>query len=612
MRQKLRGGDSLDDQVGTKRGEGLTPEGGVPHARAFDGRLLRLAAGERRALTGAVGLGLVIAATRVGQGVALAFGLGAVFKGRQWTAILPWMFLAVALIAVRAVATALQGGAMAGASVRITTDLRLRLVARILRLGPGWVARERSGELEAVLVDGVEKLDAYYRLFLAKVIVAGITAVAIVVTVIAIDPVVGAVVAAFAAVVVFLPSAEYRALGPRMSFWSQTYRPLAAEFVDNLQGMATLKTFGVAGRRGRDLAERSAGVRDAAIGLVSTSGTFWGAMTLAAGAGVAAGLSVGALRLAEGNLSTQQLLLILLLAGECFLPAREIHDAMHMAVWGMSKVERAFSILESAAPLSSALAPGAPILATSDRASEPALRFENVTFRYRPDTSPALEGVTFAVEPGETLAIVGASGAGKTTIASLVFRFFDPQEGRIVIDGTDVRDLDPEILRRRVALVPQDTFLFHASVRDNLLLANPSADGDALASAARSANAAAFIDALPAGYDTIVGERGLRLSGGERQRIAIARALLKNAPVLILDEATSNVDVASEVGIQASLEGLRRGRTTLVIAHRLSTVIDADRIIVLDRGRIVEEGTHDQLLGRAGRYARLVDAQRST
>ncbi|MGH8776720.1 MAG: ABC transporter transmembrane domain-containing protein [Jiangellaceae bacterium] len=280
---------------------GLTPETGTRYARAFDRRLLRMARAERRALGGAVALGLVIAATRVGQGVALALGLGEVFQGGRWGDTVPWLGMAIALVLVRAAAMALQGAAMAGASVRITTHLRLRLVSAILQLGPGWGARERSGELGAVLVDGVERLDTYFRLFLAKVIVAAITAAAVVATVIAIDPVTGSVVAFLAMAVVLLPSAEYRALGARMRFWSDNYRPLTAEFVDNLQGMTTLRTFGVAARRGEELAKRSAGVRDAAIRLISASGVYSGAMAFAAGAGVAAGLSIGALRLADGQ-----------------------------------------------------------------------------------------------------------------------------------------------------------------------------------------------------------------------------------------------------------------------------------------------------------------------
>ncbi|HET9628672.1 MAG TPA: ABC transporter transmembrane domain-containing protein [Novosphingobium sp.] len=238
------------------------------------------------------------------------------------------------------------------------------------------------------------------------------------------------------------------------------------------------------------------------------------------------------------------------------------------------------------------------------------LAFESVTFRYpsRPEL-PAIQQVSLSVEPGETVAIVGPSGAGKSTVFQLAQRFYDPQSGTIKLDGVPLVSADPAEIRRRIALVPQEGVLFAASARDNLRYGNWDASDDAIWEAARAANAEEFLRELPEGLDTFLGENGSRLSGGQRQRIAIARALLRDAPILLLDEATSALDAESERLVQDALDRLMASRTTLVIAHRLATVRQADRIVVMDGGRIVEQGTHDQLAGAGGLYARLASLQ---
>jgi subfamily B ATP-binding cassette protein MsbA len=268
--------------------------------------------------------------------------------------------------------------------------------------------------------------------------------------------------------------------------------------------------------------------------------------------------------------------------------------------------ERVFELLETVSPIADP-----PVPKTLARPVRGEVTFDRVSFRYLSDPAApwTLRDIALAVAPGEIVALVGPSGAGKTTLVSLLPRFWDVAEGRILLDGIDVRDLRLADLRGAIGLVPQEPALFSGTVRDNIAYARPGASREDVEAAARAAHAHEFIERLPQGYDTVVGERGVKLSGGQRQRVAIARAILKNPSVLVLDEATSSLDTESERLIEDAMERLLVGRTTLIIAHRLSTVRRADRLVVMDHGRIIEEGSHAELLARGGLYARLYQHQ---
>jgi ATP-binding cassette subfamily C protein CydCD len=312
---------------------------------------------------------------------------------------------------------------------------------------------------------------------------------------------------------------------------------------------------------------------------------------------------VGAWLVADQQLAATTLPLLILLAVASFLPISEIAQVSRQLADTVASTRRYYAVhREEPAVRDGPARPPAPVGGSS-------ISFEDVEFAYPGARRPALEAVTLDIPAGATVAIVGPSGAGKTTLANLLLRFWDPATGDILIDGVDLRDFELDHLRGRISLVSQDTYLFNDTLRANVALARPDADEAAVHRALDQAALADFVASLPEGLDTRVGERGVQLSGGQRQRVAIARAFLKNAPTLILDEATSHLDAVSEAQVRGALDALMRDRTTIVIAHRLSTVRHADLLVVLDRGRVVELGSHADLVVQGGLYARLIRRQ---
>jgi len=571
----------------------------------FDRRLLRRAQTAKSPLALAIALGAGGGAIVVVQAYLLSLVVSQVFlDGRELGDVLSLLVGFLALSIARA--GMVWGAELAADRVasRVKHDLRARLMAHLMVLGPAYTRGERSGELANTAVEGIEALDAYFRQYLPQLALAALVPLTVLLFVFPLDWVSGLVMLLTAPLIpVFMILIGSLAESLTRRQWTSLSR-MSAHFLDVLQGLATLKLFGRSREQFRVIAQISDEFRGATMGVLRA--TFLSALVLELVATISTAVvavQIG-LRLLYGQLAFQQGFFVLLLAPEFYLPLRLLGTRFHAGMQGVAAAQRIFEVLETPAAEHSACSSGRP--AASPKRLD--IRFSGVHYAYEEGKRPALNGLSFELQQGRSLALVGPSGAGKSTVAYLMLRFIEPDRGAITVGGQPLQALSPAAWREQVAWVPQNPYLFHGTVAENICLARPGASLDQVESAASQASASRFIEALPKGYDTVIGERGARLSGGEAQRIALARAFLKDAPLLILDEATANLDPEIEAMVQEAMARLLPGRTALIIAHRLSTVYRADRIVVLDRGQLAQEGSHTDLMQQSGLYRRLVGA----
>ena len=570
----------------------------------FDLRLWRMTSGLRGRIGLAVVLGLLALACGIARFVFLGQFLARVFRHAP-TAELVVPLVATALtILLRAALDHTRTMIAHRTATRVQETLRGRLFDKIAALGPAWFGAERTGGVMLSVVDGVEQLQTFFGQYLPQVAIAICAPLAIFAVIAAWDVPVALVMLAAALFSLVIPSTIQRGSGQASRARQLAFKAFGEEFLDAVQGLPTLKAFGQSGCYGRMLADKARALSDSTMWVLASSVMGRGFTDLGVAMGAAAALALGAWRVQHGEMSIEALLIVLMAGTEIFRPLRDLRTVLHQGMVGQAAATGIAALLD--APVTAPAAPPHPVDALR---LEPSIAFERVGFSYPGGRGAAHSGLDFSIAAGERVGIVGPSGSGKSTIVRLLLRLHDPEAGTVRIGGQDLRALDPDVVRRMIAVVAQDTYLFHGTVADNLRLGRPDATEAELFDAARAANAHDFIVALPDGYASVIGERGTRLSGGQRQRIAIARALLRDAPILVLDEALSSVDAENEAVIQQALDRLMRGRTTLILAHRLSSVIGADRILVLEDGHVAQSGTHAKLIAQDGPYRRLMGPQ---
>jgi ATP-binding cassette subfamily B protein len=563
----------------------------------YDLKLWRMTAGLRGRIALSAALGLLALAVGIARFAFLGQFLAGVFRGQ--ILVTPVVAAATAIL-LRAWLDQRRSMIAHRTAARVQEALRGRLFDKIIAPGPAWFGAQRTGGVMLSMVDGVEQLQSFFGQYLPQVTIAVCAPVAIFGFIAWWDVPVATVMLAAALFTLILPAGVHRKTAKASNVRQSAFKSFGEEFLDAVQGLPTLKAFGQSAAYGRMLAAKARALSDSTFWVLALNVLTRGFTDLGTALGSAAALALGAWRVRHGEMSLEALLIVLMAGTEIFRPLRDLRGVLHQGMNGQAAAGGINALLDTeVATLTGATVPS----------PAPEIEFENVAFAYPGGRRPAHTGLTFRIGAGDRVGIVGPSGAGKSTIVRLLARLHQAQTGTIRIGGHDLRDLDAAQVRGMIAVVSQDTYLFHGTVEENLRLGSPDATGDELIAAAAAANAHGFITVLPDGYQTVIGERGTSLSGGQRQRLAIARALLRDSPILVLDEALSSVDTENEAIIQQALDRLMTGRTTLILAHRLSSVIGADRILVLNDGAVVQSGHHRDLIQREGPYRDLMGPQ---
>ena len=578
-------------------------------SRAPEARLLALAPGAQILLVLSIACGLVAAAVVIVQAYLMSVVIAGVFLGGRAPAEVAGPLVAVALLAVLRGPLLLAGEALAQAAAgRVRQALRADLTGHLLALGPSYTGRERSGELTTVIVDGLDAIDDFLTSFQPARALAVAVPLLVLGAVIVVDPPTALVLLFTGPILVLLLGligGRTRAITERR-FAEVSW--LGAFFLDMLNGIATLKAFGRSAEQVDNIRAISRQYGDTTMEVLRTA--FQTSLVLEWGAAVAVALVAVqiSLRLMAGAIAFEPALAVLIIVPEFFLPLRTLATRYHSGSAGRAVAARVVEILDEPVP-------GGPGTGGGDASAGevPAgalIRVRGVTVTYPGRSVPALRDLDLEIPPRSLIALVGPTGAGKTTLANVLLRFIVPDEGRVVVGDVPLASIEPAAWRRYVAWVPQRPHLFHGTIADNVRLARPDADAGAIDSALRAAGATEFVERLPLGIATPVGEDGVRLSGGQRQRIAIARAILADARLVIVDEATSQLDAASETRIRDTLVTLARDRAVVVVSHRLALAAVVDTVAVIEAGRVVETGPPDELAARGGAYARQLAAQR--